>query len=103
MNASLFDELEHTLAAEGASAALDRLCTPLREQHDYDNLFYARLMAKRYELGVSPVPTAPTSDVPAERQPEFEEAIRRAAREVGTLYLQARDLPLASLHFPQIG
>src|SRR5947209_5359518 len=65
MTASLFDELERTLAAEGAPAALDRLCAGLREQRDYDNLFYARLMAKRYELGVLPVPTAPTSDVPA--------------------------------------
>lgn len=103
MTPSLFDELERTLAAEGASAALDRLCAGLREQHDYDNLFYARLMAKRYELGVSPVPTAPTSDVPAECQTEFEEAIRRAAREVGALYLQAGNIPQGWVYFRMIG
>src|SRR5437764_8567272 len=103
MDPSLFDELERTLTTERASAALDRLCTRLREQHDYDNLFYARLMAKRYELGVLPVPTAPTSDVPAERQTEFEEAIRGAAREVGTLYLQAGNIPQAWMYFRMIG
>src|SRR5262245_18769376 len=103
MTSTLFDELERTLATEGASAALERLCTRLREQRDYDNLFYARLMAKRYELGVSPVPTAPTSDVPAERQSEFEEAIRRAAREVGGLYLQHGNIPQAWMYFRMIG
>ncbi|HKB35741.1 MAG TPA: hypothetical protein VKD72_04760 [Gemmataceae bacterium] len=103
MNPSLFDELERTLTTEGASAALDRLCTRLRERQDYDNLFYARLMAKRYELGVSPVPTAPTSDVPPERQGEFEETIRRACREVGGLYLEQGNIPQAWMYYRMVG
>src|SRR5262249_12092664 len=103
MTSTLLDELERTLAAEGAPAALERLCTRLRERHDYDNLWYARLMAKRYELGLLPVPTAPMSDVPAERQAEFEEAIRRASREVGQLYLQEKNIPQAWVHYRVIG
>ena len=103
MNPTTFDELETTLKTEGAAVALERLCTRLREEQDYDNLFYARLMARRHELGVSPVPTAPTSDVPPERQAEFEEAIRQACREVGTLYLAQGNLPQAWAYYRMIG
>src|SRR5258708_1886492 len=103
MNPATFEELERTLKTEGATAALDRLCTRLREEKDYDNLFYARLMAKRHELGVSPVPTAPTSDVPPDRQAEFEEGIRQACREVGGLYLAQGNIPQAWAYHRMIG
>src|SRR5829696_369298 len=103
MPPAIFDELERTLTTEGPAAALDRLCARLREEEDYENLFYARLMAKRHEMGVSPVPTAPTSDVPPERQGEFEEAIRSACREAGGLYLRKGSLPQAWAYFRMIG
>lgn len=103
MEPAVFDELERTLTTEGPAAALDRLCNRLRQEKDYDSLFYARLMAKRHELGVLPVPTAPTTDVPAARQGEFEDAIRRACREVGALYLAEGKLPQAWAYYRMIG
>ena len=103
MEPTVFDELERTLSAEGPAATLERLCNRLRQAKDYDSLFYARLMAKRHELGVLPVPTAPTTDVPAEKQGEFEEAIRRACREVGALYLAEGKLPQAWAYYRMIG
>ena len=62
MESTVFDDLERTLAAEGPTAAIDRLCASLKEQKDYHALFYALLLRKRHELGVSPLPTAPSSE-----------------------------------------
>jgi hypothetical protein len=99
MQPAVFDEIERTLAAEGADAALDRLCTRLREEKDYTSLFYALLMKKRHELGVSPVPTGPAQDLPEQVHAPYEEAIREAGRLVGGLYLQEDNLPQAWAYF----
>jgi hypothetical protein len=103
MDPTVFDELQGTLRAEGPAAAIDRLCTRLRERKDYTSLFYALLMKKRHELGVSPVPTAPAQDLPASAHEPFEEAIRAAARLVGGLYLDEGNLPQAWVYFRMIG
>jgi hypothetical protein len=95
MHSQLFDDICSTLRAEGAGPAIERLCATLRESGEYHLLFYARLLQKRHELGVSPIPTGPAAEVPAEKQPAYEVAIREAAREAGSLYLQAGMLPQA--------
>jgi hypothetical protein len=99
MDPAVFDEIERTLAARGADAALDRLCTHLRETKDYNSLFYALLMKKRHELGVSPVPTGPARDLPETAHAAYEDAIRAAGRLVGGLYLQEGNLPQAWAYF----
>ncbi len=98
----LFDQLEATLRGEGPGPAIDRLCQELRKNRDYTGLFYALLMKKRHELGVNPVPTGPAQDLPASAHAEYEEAIRAAAREVGTLHLQAGNIPHAWVYFRMI-
>ena len=60
----VFDELERQLMDQGPSAAISRLCALLRERKDYSNLFYALLLKKRHELGVSLIPTGPAEDLP---------------------------------------
>jgi hypothetical protein len=99
MQPAVFDEIERTLATEGAAAALDRLCTRLREEKDYTSLFYALLMKKRHELGVSPVPTGPAQDLPEAVHAPYEDAIRAAGRLVGGLYLQEGNLAQAWAYF----
>ncbi len=99
MNPAVFDEIEKTLAAEGADVALDRLCTRLREEKDYTSLFYALLMKKRHELGVSPIPTGPAQDLPERVHAPYEDAIREAGRLVGGLYLQEGNLAQAWAYF----
>src|SRR5207253_2205211 len=47
---STLDELQSTLRQTGPAAAIDRLCTQLREDKDYRSLFYALLMKRRIEL-----------------------------------------------------
>jgi hypothetical protein len=99
MDSAAFADLERTLAAQGPSAAIDRLCTQLREKKDYASLFYALLMQKRQQLGVSPIPTGPASELPEGTHTEYEEAIRQAGREVGSLYLREGQLPQAWAYF----
>ncbi|HTU91206.1 MAG TPA: hypothetical protein VMF69_14095 [Gemmataceae bacterium] len=99
MDSPFFDELQNTLAAEGADAAVRRLCERLRDNKDYANLFYALLMHKRQHLGVSPIPTGPAADLPPSTHEEYEEAIRQAGRQVGGLYLQEGQLAQAWAYF----
>jgi hypothetical protein len=99
MDPAGFTEIEHTLAAQGADAALERLCARLRQEKDYNSLFYALLMQKRHQLGVSPIPTGPAQDMPDTLHAPYEDAIRDAARLVGGLYLAEGQLPQAWSYF----
>jgi len=103
MDPQLFDELGQALADEGAPAAIERLCTRLRERKDYTNLFYALLLKKRFEMGASPVPTGASQDLPAEMHAPYEEAIRQAGRLVGQLFLDEDNIPHAWAFFRMIG
>lgn len=99
MDSALFDELPRILASDGAAAAVSRLCERLRSEKDYANLFYALLMRKRQQLGVSPIPTGPAADLPESTHLEYEEAIRQAGRQVGGLYLNEGQLAQAWAYF----
>jgi hypothetical protein len=99
MDSALFDELQRTLGADGPDAALVRLCDRLRENKDYSSLFYALLMRKRQQLGVSPIPTGPASELPESTHADYEESIRQAGREVGRLFLHEGQLPQAWAYF----
>jgi hypothetical protein len=98
-----FDELHQNLTALGPDKAIDKLCSRLRDNKEYGNLFYALLMKKRHELGVSPVPTAPSQDLPAETHAPYEDAIRHAVRLVGDLFLKEGNIPQAWGYYRMIG
>jgi hypothetical protein len=95
MDAADLSALERTLTAEGADAAIDRLCARLRADKDYPGLFYALLMRARHNLGLNPVPTAPSADIPAQHHAAYEDAIRQAAREVGGMLIKEGNIPAA--------
>jgi hypothetical protein len=99
MDRALFDQLEQALRAEGPDAAIDRLCRSLRAGKDYNSLFYALLLRKRHELGVSPLPTGPAQDLPESAHETYEDAIREAGRLVGGLYLEEGNVPQAWAYF----
>jgi hypothetical protein len=63
MDSTLFEDLKAQVDSKGPVAAIERLCALLREKKDYQNLFYALLMKKRQELGVSPIPTSSALNV----------------------------------------
>ena len=97
-----FSRLQSTLESQGPAKAIEELCTELRRKKEYNSLFYALLMKKRQELGVVPIPTGPATDLPESIHPIYEEAIRAAAREVGSLYLKANMIPQAWVYFRMI-
>jgi hypothetical protein len=103
MQQANFEQIERDVAEHGGSVAIARLCAALRERRDYASLFYALLMKKRFELGVSPVPTEPVQALPAALHAAYEDGIREAGREVGMLYLQQGDIPRAWAYFRMIG
>jgi hypothetical protein len=100
---ALLDRLQSTLDAGGALAAVDALCSELEAAGDFQNLFYARLMRKRVELGASPFPTGPASELPDNLHEAYENAIRQAGREVGGRYLECNDIPRAWPFFRMLG
>src|SRR4051812_36724061 len=99
MDAADLDTLDRTLKTEGADAAIDRLCARLRADKDYSGLFYALLLRARHRLGVNPVPTAPSADIPTQHHAAYEQAIREAARDVGGLLLREGNIPQAWNYF----
>ena len=103
MEPARLDQFQATLRQKGAPAALDQLCETLKADKDYQSLFYALLMKKRHELGVSPIATGNNSDLPPAAQEAFEDGIRQACRTVGGLYLESGQVPQAWGYFRMIG
>ncbi len=100
---TIYDDLKQTVEKNGAAAAIDKLCQELRDQKQYGSLFYALLMKKRHELGVSPLATGSNQDLPAKVHQDFEDGIRTAARTVGQLYLEEGNIPQAWGYFRMLG
>jgi hypothetical protein len=98
-----YDRLQKTLAAKGPAAAVDQLCSDLRELGDLNALFYSLLMKKRVELGVTPFPTGPSAELPAETHTAYEQSIREAGRLVGGEFLKLHDLRKAWFYFNMLG
>jgi hypothetical protein len=103
LDTAFFGELRSILADGGELGAVDALSAKLLEMGDYQNYFYTKLMRKRVELGVSPFPTGPASELPEQTHEAYETAIRDAGREVGSLLLARRDIPRAWSYFRMLG
>src|SRR6266851_4172158 len=103
MEPRTFDELATTLKSHGPAVAVEQLCTRLREERDYNGLFYALLLKKRQQLGVSAIPTGPAQDLPASVHQEYEDGIRDAARHVGQLYLDEGNIAAAWPYYRMLG
>lgn len=98
-----FDRLREALATGGPASAVDELVTDLRTRGDYPNLFYALLLKKRVELGVSPFPTGPSSELPPHTHEPYEQAIREAGREVGQALLAKQQFGQAWSFYRMLG
>jgi hypothetical protein len=100
---AVFDRLRDTFTSVGPNAAVERLIADLRTSGDYPNLFYALLLKKRVELGVTPFPTGPSSDLPSHTHEPYEQAIREAGRLVGQALLSKRQFAQAWSFFRMLG
>lgn len=103
LDPAAFDRLRHTLTDRGPAAAAAALVEEMRAANDLNGLFYAMLLQKRVELGVSPFPTGPSADLPPETHQPYEDAIRDAGRLVGRLFLDRGDFPKAWSFFRMLG
>jgi len=100
---SIFDELQSTLAAQGAPAACTRLADHLRGTGQYHELFDARLMQARHELGLPIVPSGTLDDLPEPARTRMEEKYLAACREVGSLLLEAGRVREAWMYLRPVG
>ncbi|HEY1186020.1 MAG TPA: hypothetical protein VGE74_00125 [Gemmata sp.] len=98
-----FDHVKAALADRGPAAAVDELIDELRKADDFQGLFYALLMKKRIELGVSPFPTGPATELPAHTHEPYEDAIRAAGRHVGGMLLDRNEFAKAWAFYRMLG
>ncbi len=102
MDPVVFDQVQQRLDQQGTDAAIQTLCDELRRRKDYHNLFYAMLLKKRCELGVTPLPRSPALKLPQTMHRDYEETIRQAARTVGELFLSDGNIAQAYPYFNMI-
>jgi hypothetical protein len=102
MTDTLFTELRDLNESRGAAAAIDRLIETLTERREYDELFDALLLKKRFEMGLPLVQPSSSNGIPDERLEEFEQCYVDSARTVGRLFLEDGKIPLAWVYMRYI-
>ena len=88
MSDSLFGELEELKTSQGAAAAIERLIETLTQRGDYEQLFDALLLKKRFDMGLSLIQPSSSDGVPEKSMDEFEKCYIDSARKVGHLFLE---------------
>jgi hypothetical protein len=99
----LFDQIENAVATGGAASALDLLARKFLHEKQYPQLFETRLMQKRLELSLPLIQLGAIEDLPEPARSMYEQGVRRAARETGSLFLADGDIPHAWPYFRAIG
>ncbi len=103
MAGDAFDQIEHAVACGGPAPALDLLAQKFLTEKRYPQLFEARLMQKRLELGLPLIQLGAMDDLPEPERGSYEDGVRQAARETGALFLADGDIPHAWPYFRAIG
>ncbi len=103
MSDDAFELVEEALRCGGPESTFDFLARKFREEKKYPQLFEARLMKKRHELGLPLIQTESSGDWPEETQRAYEEGFVQAAREVGGLFLADGNIQDAWPYFRAIG
>jgi hypothetical protein len=98
-----FDLVEAAITASGATSALDLLARKFIAEKQYPQLFETRLMQKRLELGLPLIQLGGIEGLPEPGRSSYENGVREAAREAGTLFLSDGDIPHAWPYFRAIG
>ncbi len=99
----IFDEVREALQAGEVGPAFDVAIDRFRKEGSYPLIFEARLMQKRFELGMPLIQTEPWNGLAPEVQSAYERATVDAAREVGGLFLEQGEVGRAWPYFRAIG
>ncbi|MDA1016249.1 MAG: hypothetical protein O3A00_17555 [Planctomycetota bacterium] len=102
MSEAIFEQLDEAQQASGGAAAIERLIETLRGEQNFHKLFDALLLKKKFELGVPGVKPTSFDDVPEHKQDEFRDHYVSCARDIGTLFLEAGNIPQAWIYFGTI-
>ena len=97
-----FDQLQ-TMAASGAPALFGTLVEQLTQQGRYHELFDARLMQARYELGLPVIMAGSVEEMAEPLRTQVEEAYLKACREVGLLLAAQGKVREAWLYLRPLG
>src|SRR5687767_4517611 len=99
----VFAWIEQLLQNGHNGEAFEQLIERFRRDKQYAQVFDARLMKKRLELGLPLVSTPLLGELPAELQQPYQDAYVQAAREVGELFLSDGNIPRAWTYFRALG
>lgn len=97
-----YTELEELKTQQGPAAVLQKLAETLRENAQFHQLFDALLMQKKHSLGLPLLRPTSFDDVPADKRDDFEATYVAAAREVGKLLLDDKQLGQAWMYMRTI-
>jgi hypothetical protein len=103
MEGATFETLEQAFRSAGPAAVFDLLIRAALETKDYRMLFGTRMMQIRHELRVPLIETEPTINLSGERLSAYEDALKKAARETGELFLADGDVVSAWTYFKALG
>jgi hypothetical protein len=103
MSGEAFDLIEQAARTGDANSALDLLVTICRDEENYSLLFQARLMLARYKIGLPLILNDSLDDLPQGKRQSYDEAMREAAREAGSLFLAEGDILRAWPYFRALG
>src|SRR5947207_2886679 len=103
MSSSLFLDIDQTLERGTPQEAADRLCQLLRNKEDYHSLFDALLLQSRLKLGLPAVLSQSGEELSLQQKTAYETKVRLAARTVGQLFLEAKNIISAWPYFRMIG
>ncbi len=103
MNEANFEELERVFHSNGPAAVFDHLVQKALRAKDYRMLFGARLMQTRHVLGLPLVEIEPTINLTGDELSSYENALKKAARETGELFLADGNIASAWTYFKALG
>jgi hypothetical protein len=99
----LFGQLEALVTKHEPLEAVNQLCQSLESLGDWDSYFYALLLKKRVEMGISPFPTGSQEDFPQSLHDEYEQTIRQAGQKVAQEFIKAGNLHRAYTYLNMLG
>ena len=103
MKQDTFAELEQAFRSAGPAAVFDFLIGEAMRTKDYRMLFGTRMMQIRHDLRLPLIETEPTINLSGERLSTYENALNKAARETGELFLADGDIVSAWTYFKALG
>ena len=92
---AVYRRVRAAFEAGGPGGGVEALCGELQAAGEFQPLFYALLMRRRVELGLTPFPLSPATELPPDAHEAYEDAIRQAARKVGGMLLARGDIAKA--------